>query len=143
MAQVAGVVQEIIRWYWRRLEIDCPVHERLASSNSKDDGIHVVDRDRLDDHGLGSHPQVSANMFLFFFTRRLGVDSLGKLRREAKQRIRGHVQFQFGKIPRQPGVSIEIRFLEVVGANDPRRDSPVGIVRNLPACRAPSTAKTC
>ena len=59
--------QKIIRRCRSRVEIDGPIHKSLAPSYRKDDNVHVVDWDRLDDHCLCAHAPVSVDVRFAFF----------------------------------------------------------------------------
>jgi hypothetical protein len=94
MAQVSGVVEKVL---WRRrggLQIYGPVHECLASANGKDYDVHIVDRNGLDHHRLGSTPPTRLDVGLALLSGWLAVDALRELRRQAYQGVRGKVAFR-------------------------------------------------
>ena len=108
MAQVAGVIlgcsvsldrgrlgkgvayQEV---FWRcggRVQVDGPVHECLAASDGKNDSVHVVDGNGLDDHCFCSMTPVRFNMSFSFFAGGFGVYSLRVLCCKAYYGVRWH-----------------------------------------------------
>lgn len=79
--------------FWRcggRVQVDGPVHECLAASDGKDDGIHVVNGNGFDDHCLCSVTPVRFNMGFSFFAGGFGVYSLRVLCCKAYDGERGH-----------------------------------------------------
>ena len=69
------------------MEIDGPVHECVGASDCKDDDIHVVNRNRFQDHGFSAHPPVGTYVGLSFWACWSLIDSSGVLCSKAYHRI--------------------------------------------------------
>ncbi len=79
--------QEPRRRNWGRVQIDGPIHKRLAASDRKYHDIHIIDGNRLDDHCLSSHPPIGIYMCFFLLAGRFDVCTLRVLGSKAYEWI--------------------------------------------------------
>ena len=71
--------QEISGRNGRRVKVDGPVHEGLTSPNCEDNGVHVINGHRFDNHSLCAHFPIGVHVSLSLFTGRPDVGFLRKL----------------------------------------------------------------
>ena len=78
-----GSYQKVSRRDRRRVKVDSPVHECLAPTYGENNGVHIVNRHRLDNHRLRAHLPIGVYMCLSLLARRLDVGFLRILCGEA------------------------------------------------------------
>lgn len=66
-AEKNNIHQESLWPRWGRVEISYPIHKCLCTPNCKDDYVHIVHRDRLDNHRFGTCFPISSNMCTSLF----------------------------------------------------------------------------
>lgn len=74
MAEVIRVVKKPLRGLRVGFQVDGPVAETLGAANREDDSVSTIERDRLDDHGLGTLAPICVDVALSFRSNGLLVD---------------------------------------------------------------------
>lgn len=74
MAEIIRVVKKPFRGLRIGFQVDGPVAETLSAANREDDSISMVERNRLDDHGLGTLAPIRVDVALSFGTDGLLID---------------------------------------------------------------------
>jgi len=102
VAEVARVVEEALRGGRLRVDVDGPVAEALGAADGEDDGVHVVDGDGPDDHGLGAGAPVGVDVEGSFSAGGRVIHAAGVLRGEAEEGVCGEVTAWITSAPVSP-----------------------------------------